>query len=251
MTTLLSTRTLDSSASRLCGLSPCAKRIRNLAVFGVAVDELPVCLGGSQNGDVGSDAPFSTMGLESNVAAVPVFPPKSSAVWKASTLRWSLHFVAVIAGLVALEGMSVRAANTVERSPSAGWVHSLAEGPGWSLLIDGMPTDSGVSYPCNDWQAFIRSDLKFDETLTAKPRTLFAAGASTNLIGLSKGEALQPGEINDDSGNIVVYFRLFKGDYDAVNRPGALAGTRVRRKHSNPMLRFVNPTAIATLRQLR
>jgi hypothetical protein len=108
-------------------------------------------------------------------------------------------------------------------SAGDGWLKSPTEDLGLSLLVNGSPLSTSVSYTGNGAHGFTRSDLNFDGALTAADWSVFLTGAYANLSSLSKAEAYQLGDLNADNLNNFADFRLFKADYDAFNGIGAFA----------------------------
>lgn len=108
-------------------------------------------------------------------------------------------------------------------SPGGGWLKSPTQDLALSLVVNGSPLSASVAYAGNNGQAFKRSDLNFDGSLSAADWAVFIAGAYTDLTSLSKAEAYQLGDLNADNANNHADFRLFKADYDAANGVGAFA----------------------------
>jgi hypothetical protein len=108
-------------------------------------------------------------------------------------------------------------------SPANGWLRSPTEDVSVSLTVGGSPLNAPVSYVGNGGISLGRGDLNFDGALTADDWAIFVAGAYTNLVGLSKAQAYQFGDLNGDNANDFTDFRIFKADYDAANGVGAFA----------------------------
>jgi hypothetical protein len=129
----------------------------------------------------------------------------------------NVTFTEVTAG----DAGTLGAGQQIVLSVAGGWLKSPTQDLAISLTVNGSPLATSVAYAGNGGQAFSRSDLNFNGTLTAADWAAFLTGAYTNLSGLSKAESYAFGDLDGDGDNDFIDFRLFKQDYDAANGVGA------------------------------
>ncbi|HEY3391853.1 MAG TPA: LamG-like jellyroll fold domain-containing protein, partial [Lacipirellulaceae bacterium] len=110
-------------------------------------------------------------------------------------------------------------------SPADGWIQSIYEDFQLSILLANGTQLPGmvVEYTGNGGEPFARSDLNFNGELDPGDWPLFRVNHLASFAGLSAAESYRLGDLDADSDNDFVDFRLFQADYIAANGEAAFA----------------------------
>lgn len=119
---------------------------------------------------------------------------------------------------------------SVTFSAGGAWIKSFREDVTITTqaLIGGVPTTfiPAVKYVGNGGQAFVRSDLNFDNAVNAADWVIFRTNSKTAIAGtLSDAQSYALGDLDGNQTNDFFDFRLFQQDFDAANGVGAFAAT--------------------------
>jgi hypothetical protein len=122
------------------------------------------------------------------------------------------------------------ALGNVAFSAGGAWIKSFREDVTITTqaLIGGVPTTftPAVKYVGNGGQAYKRSDLNFDNAVTAADWILFRTNSKTTINpALSDAQSYALGDLDGNQTNDFFDFRLFQQDFDAANGVGAFAAT--------------------------